>query len=299
MIQITRPPPIWRLLFTALSSCVSAILPAEGEETEKASPDKSGYHLFNPTPQGWMRKLSADRPDKTDSAYTVDAGHFQLEMDFANWTYDRYNPEHQDQRLTAYEAAPFNLKVGLLNSLDFQITFTAYRWERAEDRIAGTVEKRSGFGDVTPRVKYNVIGNDGGPFALALMPFVKLPASRRPLGNGAVEGGLKIPYTFELPGWDLSLQTEVDFNRDEVGPGYHTHWINSVSLGRAIAGKLSGYVEFYSNVSTERGSDWIGTFDTWLTYQINESWRLDGGVYIGLTRAAEDWHPFVGMTWRY
>jgi hypothetical protein len=41
--------------------------------------DKSGYHLFRPTPRELMRELSTDRPDQTESAYTVDAGHVQLE----------------------------------------------------------------------------------------------------------------------------------------------------------------------------------------------------------------------------
>src|SRR5437868_5206562 len=51
-----------------------------------ARPDKSQYTLWNPVPASLMRELSADRPDKTDSPYTVDAGHYQIEMDFANWT---------------------------------------------------------------------------------------------------------------------------------------------------------------------------------------------------------------------
>jgi hypothetical protein len=25
---------------------------------------------------------------------------------------------------------------------------------------------------------------------------------------------------------------------------------------------------------------------------------LDAGVYIGVTQAADDWHPWVGVTWR-
>jgi len=144
-----------------------------------------------------------------------------------------------------------------------------------------------------------VVGNDGGPFALAVMPFVKLPTSQDHLTSGSVEGGLKIPYAFEVPGWDLSLQTEVDIVRNRLESGYHPELINSVSLGHSIIGKVSGYVEFYSSVSTERNSEWIGTVDTWLTYQINVNWRLDAGIYIGVTRAAEDWHPFVGMTRRF
>jgi hypothetical protein len=41
--------------------------------------DKSSYTLFSPTPRDQMRELSADRPDATESAYTVDAGHVQIE----------------------------------------------------------------------------------------------------------------------------------------------------------------------------------------------------------------------------
>src|SRR5258707_15821817 len=43
--------------------------------------DKSGYTLFNPTPREYMRAFTTDRPDLTESPFTVDAGHFQLEMD--------------------------------------------------------------------------------------------------------------------------------------------------------------------------------------------------------------------------
>ena len=38
-------------------------------------PDKSGYTLFQPVPRELMREMSTDRPDQTESAYTVDAGH--------------------------------------------------------------------------------------------------------------------------------------------------------------------------------------------------------------------------------
>ena len=44
-------------------------------------PDKAKYHLLNPTPREQMREMSTDRPDKTESPYTVDAGHFQIESD--------------------------------------------------------------------------------------------------------------------------------------------------------------------------------------------------------------------------
>src|SRR2546425_12662784 len=57
-----------------------------------SGPDKGKYTLFNPTPRELMREMNTDRPDKTESPFTVDAGHFQIEADILNYTYDRYNP---------------------------------------------------------------------------------------------------------------------------------------------------------------------------------------------------------------
>ena len=53
-------------------------------------PDKSGYNLFNPTPDDEMRKFTPDRPGKGYSVRTIDAGHIELETDFVSYTYSRY-----------------------------------------------------------------------------------------------------------------------------------------------------------------------------------------------------------------
>lgn len=47
--------------------------------------DKRQFTLFNPTPDKLMREMSTDRPDTTESPYTVDAGHFQFELDLAEY----------------------------------------------------------------------------------------------------------------------------------------------------------------------------------------------------------------------
>ena len=77
-----------------------------------------------------MRDLSPDRPDKTESPYTVDAGHFQLEMDFANFTYD----QSDGTTTKAWNVGDFNLKAGLLNNVDVQFVYDNYLNVRTEDR---------------------------------------------------------------------------------------------------------------------------------------------------------------------
>ena len=96
-----------------------------------------------------------------------------------------------------------------------------------------------------------------------------------------------------------AFKPRFSFNRNEVAMATMPNLTTPSALGIAIIGKLSLSAEFFSSVSTERNSDWVGTVDTWLTYQVNKNLRLDAGVYIGVTPAADDWHPWVGMTWRY
>src|SRR5687767_1670767 len=74
--------------------------------------DKSQFHLFRPTPDAPMREMATDRPDKTESAYSVDAGHFQIEMDLVNYGYDRHNVARDHTVSDNLAIAPFNFKVG-------------------------------------------------------------------------------------------------------------------------------------------------------------------------------------------
>lgn len=273
-----------------------------GESIPTAAPDgtgakdKSSYTIFNPVPVDLMRELTPDRPDKTESPYTVDAGHFQLEMDFANFTVD----ESKGVRTRAWNVAPFNVKVGLLNKVDLQFVFDDYLWVRTHDRVARSTTIQSGVGDFTSRLKINLWGNDGGQTAFGFLPFVKFPTNTDQLGNNSVEGGALFPFAAKLPvGFDMGMETGVLFLRNEVGRSYHGEFVNSVTFGHVLIGKLDGYLEFFSSVSTERGSQWIGTIDLGLTYAVAENLQLDCGCNAGVTRSADDLNVFTGITVRF
>lgn len=277
--------------------------PAEASaenRTEGASVDKSQFHLFNPTPAALMREMSTDRPDKTESAYTVDAGHFQIESDLANYTHDHDTEEGANTRVDAWTVASINFKVGLLNNVDLQTVVETYNHITTDDRVAREKVRQSGFGDITSRIKINLWGNDGGATALAVMPYVKFPTSQDDIGNGSIEGGLIVPLAIGLPeGFGLGLMTEVDFVRDADDSDLHPEFVNTITLARNLIGDLGGYIEFFSAVSTEDDSDWVGTFDVGLTYGWTENLQLDVGVNIGVTRSADDFNPFVGVSYRF
>lgn len=295
--------PFNKILPVSIFACLTANLAtAQSAATNSVTPtpDKSGYHLFHPTPASLMRELSTDRPDKTESPYTLDAGHFQLEMDLISYTRDHDQANGADTRVDGFAIAPVNLKVGLFNDVDLQLVIESYNYVRTVDRVAATTEKQSGFGDVTVRLKKNFWGNDGGKTAFAMMPFLKLPANQDGLGNKYTEGGIIFPLAVDLPmGFGMGLMTEFDFLHDEAGSGYHASFINSVTFSRDIVGNLGGYVEFFSEVSGERGVPWVGTVDFGLTYGINENVQLDAGINLGVTKSADDLNPFIGLSVRF
>jgi len=258
-------------------------------------PDKSGYNLFHPVPEALMREMSPDRPDETESAYTVDAGHYQLEMDFVNFTYDKLS----GTTTKAWEVGDFNFKAGLLNNVDVQLVYDNYLNVQTTDGL-GNAATQSGFGDFTTRLKINLWGNDGGATAFALLPYVKFPTSTDHLGNNAVEGGVIFPLAVSLPhDFDLSLETAASLMKNDENGGYHEEFIASASLDHQIIGKLSGFVEWFSDFTTERHAGWVGTVDTGLEYLVTKNIQLDCDCYFGVTPAAADYNPFAGITVRF
>ncbi len=285
---------VWVLAVVAVTCA------AQARQTDEGGADKSRYNLFNPTPQDQLRELTTDGPGATESPYTVDAGHCQIEMSFVDYTSEKDTFDGETYRLDWLAVAPMTLKVGLLNSLDLQLLLEPYNhvYERLDDEYRLT---RHGFGDTALRLKYNVWGNDAGSTALAVMPFVQFPTSQDHLESDIVEAGLIVPFAADLP-WDfyLGLTSRFVSAQDILGgEDRHAEFGNSIALVHQIIGDLDGYVEFFSNVSTERDVGWVGTFDTGLIYWLSDNLQLNGGVNVGVTKWADDWNLFAGLAWRF
>ena len=238
------------------------------------------------------REMSTDRPDKTESPYSVPKGRVQIEMDFANYTRDR----SADGRVETIGVAPFNLKLGLGDDTDIQVVAAPYTHRTVTDPRDGTRMATEGLGDVTIRLKQNFWGNDGGKTAFALMPYVTLPTSHKGLGTDTVEFGLIAPLAIGLSDTiDLGLMTEVDVVGKDDGRGRRVNFVNSATLGFSLAKRVGMYTELF----TERGDQWVVTGDIGFTYAVAENTQLDTGVNLGLNRAADDVGVFVGLSRRF
>lgn len=279
----------------------------------------------------FKRDLSTDRPDRTESPYTVEQGRFQIEMSFFEATSEQ-NEKDLVQRTTHSRAIGIiNAKLGLTNDLDLQVVSvmasgtTRYTVHRNHSFSNGSIsffeawpELESG-GDLTVRLKYNLLGNDGGPVAIGLMPYLTIPESDFNLFSEQYEFGLIVPFGFDIgKGYGLGAMAEFDITRDWTG-GMRLDLVNSVTVSHELFSSIGMYLELFSqlptqsspapvytmeNPSPERSSiddlddDWKGTFDLGFTFGIGQNIQLDLGSNIGLSEASEDLTLFSGLSFR-
>ena len=174
-----------------------------------------------------LRPLSTDRPDTTESPFTVDSGHFQFELEIGALT--------RDGGESSYSLGELNAKYGLNTCTDVQFVLPLY------NHIAGGAE---GFGDMQIRVKRNLWGNDEGENALAVMPFIQLPTGADGISSDEVEGGIIVPFGFDgAGGWGYGLQAEFDLVANDSGSGHHFSFLTSATAAHALTEKLGAFFE--------------------------------------------------------
>jgi hypothetical protein len=261
----------------------------QGVDTLRAR--KRVYTLLKPVPKALLRPLSTDRPDATESAYSVDAGHFQIETDLLRLGRSRLDEQTAAQELGLNHA---NLKMGLTHNVDLQVVVESYTIQT--EGVGESSTQRAGFGDITVRLKRNLWGNDGGPTAFALMPFIKLPTGRR-CGNGAWEGGIVTPFSVQLPhDFTVGTQLQATLNRDSEAQEHFLELAPTLTVGHDLYKTLGGFVELATAWDT-RGAGWTATLNGGPVLRLGENLQLDTGINLALTKDTQTTY-FLGLSFR-
>jgi len=280
------------------SSTSTAAAPAGGLSADQQS---KTYTLFNPTPEDSMRELMTDRPDNTESPFTVDPGHLQFETTL--FGYARSFPDADGNVTDSEEFGTTNIRLGLTNSSEVNAIWQPYGAVQTHAPDPADSMRQSGIGGLEIRAKINLWGNDTfetpGATALGLLPYVSLPTAR---GNGvspnAVEGGFILPYAIKLTqNFDLSLNAGIAAVHNDDTTGYRAQYLASASLGQDWTEKLSSYYEIFGQFDTPQGNAVI--LASGITYQATKNLQFDTGINFGVTKAADRFNPFVGVSTRF
>lgn len=263
---------------------------------QQTKAEKSTYHLFNPTPRNEMRAMHTDRPDITETPFTVDAGHYQFEFDFLS-----LNRHYLKRRRNETDLLLLNgiAKVGLTDFVDFELIFSAYQWHFPDSELkaqSASISRRRGFGDLGFRAKFNLLGNQHESYGIAIMPSLALP-----LQNEASEElyvpGITAIWAYDLnEKWELGGQFEYHriFDLDRK-PLYNEYWA-TLQVGYEINQNFGFFAEYVAILSED--SDYLHTFNAGLIFEVNRDFHLDLAFNLGLNQLSPS-AVFSGFSFRF
>ena len=245
------------------------------------------------------REFSTDRPDTTESPYTVDPGRLQLETTLAGWS--RSFRDTEGVRTDTWEAATTELRIGLTPRLEADVFVQPY----GRNTFSDGSPAQDGPGDLTLRLKANLWGADGvkrrGDTALGLIPLIDIPTDRsNGVGSAGVGGGLIVPFDVAL-GEHLHLGLNVGAvgRRESLDRGYEALVLASASFGVEWSDRWGTYHEIASELHRNDPRGDAVTLDNGFTFKPRENLQLDAGVNVGLTRGADRVAAFVGVSTRF
>ena len=251
-----------------------------------------GHSLFRPVPRDSLRELHPDRPGVTESPFTIDPGHFQLEADAVRLITGRPNTE----RIRQWNVGHTTLKLGITDQTDVQLVLETYTAEKQRSPDLPPTRQR-GFGDLSLRVKRNLFGDDNETrAAMALTGFVRLPTGGT-LGSGRPEAGVVLPLNYHLTDkWELTTQLEGDWLYDREEAARYFQLVPALTAEYNVSEKFGVFTELITYWHVGQNS-WETTLNVGPELRLGENVQLDLGTFIPLNRRT-DHEYFLGLTFR-
>ena len=223
--------------------------------------------------------IQTDRPDQTETPYTVPKKRFQVETGFLY--------EHTDGETKTYSIPSVLFKYGLTNTLELGIVTELAAVKTANESITG-------LNPVTLRFKKNLITEKGLIPMTSLIGYLGLPSF--------ASAGLKATYL--APAIRLTMQHTLS---DKLSLGYNlaAEWdgettapafVYTLTTGYAITPRVGSYAELYGFSPYKSKAD--HRFDCGLNYLLRQNILFDISGGIGLTENAPDYFMALGLSFR-
>jgi hypothetical protein len=260
--------------------------------------DSAHFSWRKPVPHNRLRPLRPDRPGTTESPFTVDAGHFQVETDLGRLINEPGSADDPQRR--TWRGAYALVKLGLSRKTDLQVELPFYAAQKQRPTDASDWDQsQRGFGDMAVRIKHNFVGDDQkGPFAASVIGFVRLPTGTQGVSNTRPEYGIVLPVDVEIGDtYNLEAQLETDLEYNPESAQRYVRLMPSVAIDRQFGEKLGLLVEGAFPWNTEQHR-WHAQLNVAPTFNVTDNFQLDAGTHIALNMRTQREY-FVGLTVRY
>ena len=233
--------------------------------------------------QGETEPLVTDRPDVTESAETVAAGRFQLEV---GASFERRGDE---EVLAVPEAL---VRLGLARGFELRVEPGAW----IETSGPEGLDREDGRDDGSVGVKMAL--GDGA----ALIVDTAVPTGEAAVNAGdAWQPGALLALAWNLPAW-AGLPWSLGANagvRSAVEDGERFEAFTwSLALGTELGRGWGAFAELFGTSREEPDGSARAAADAGLTRLVTPDFQLDAAIGVGLDGEDTDWFATVGVAWR-
>jgi len=233
--------------------------------------------------------ISADRPGQAFSPNTVGNLVFQTQTGIDGGGFKEKEVDYQAQEKGSFFIPNTFLRFGLREHFEIN---SAWAYSLNKDMVGDTSSFSNGLALATIGARINIFeGRDKIP-AIGMLVTFKLPILSPTFQQEfvapivVVMAGNKITDKFSI-----LLNFGMDFNGDNAQP----NWTYVANLSYSISPKVGAFIENYGHFN---GNDFWNSWDTGLSYLVNNNLQLDiyGGA--GYNQNTLDYFASIGFSWR-
>jgi len=240
--------------------------------------------------------LSTDRPDQSDSPFTVPRGLFQIETGLQH---GERSSRGQDLTIQVFPQALF--RIGVTDSLEVRLAVPGY--SVADSDSADGSFRATGFADTTLGFKAKLADQHGRVPDIAFVGTLTIPSGDDEFSSDRFD-----------PGFRFSVSHPVN-QRITVGSNIGMFWLTSrdaqgaldsrsfldwtLVAGFSVNDKLGSFAEVFGATGVSAEDRPLTSLGSGVTYLLAPRIQIDGRVTVGLSRDALDWTAGAGVSFRF
>lgn len=239
--------------------------------------------------------ISTDRPDFVESSDVVGTSRFQIEFGVQSER-DTFGGVKTRTRTT-----PTLLRFGLGESLELRVETDGRTTSRVQDAI-GVQSSERGWADASIGLKWHMADGDEAKGLPGMAWLVHLDGDT---GSAAFRGQGWRPSLRFVAEWDLPNDVSVGVmpgvaaSANPAGKRFAAG-ILAVTVGKAWTPAWRSYVELAGQqIASSANGGSVVTFDTGVTYLVNDALQLDLSLARGLTRESPRFAWGLGASVRF
>ena len=240
----------------------------------------------------FSQEMETDRPDFTEGAQTVQAGHLQIESGYTFVYDDEDGVEVDDHTLPE-----LLFRAGISDNLELRLAWEG--WSSTKVKADGFSERSEGLTDTSIGFKHSLIEQNESLPALSYILELGLPTGAERKTADEVEPALVIIWAKDLNdsyslGGNINFAWPIDSEDDR-----YFEAASSLALGMDLGNSFGTYLEyfgFYPNDSADEESTHYAS--SGITYSCSKNSQLDFRVGVGINDDAADFFTGVGYSIR-